>query len=279
MKMKTARTRALCVVTCLICYSPLSALALSYVEQAEWYLWGTDILGVRLNAGWPTEDVPDVELPCYLQEQCYLSADATLGYFGVTPNRPSTQPNAVMYRNGERLSEIRKRWIAKNGVTARVDNPYKSVYDPDVSYEGKGDACFVYFPFTNGGNLTSGFPLPGTVCNVPAPPTVTCDSLPSMEYDFGTAIAGRTSGLRMTQRHTLSCTNATNVTLKLGMDLRLTGLLTAQMSVNGRPVDTNGATYRVTGPATPLDFVVTTSGIETAAGDYTASSVLLMEYN
>lgn len=260
----------------MLAHSP-PASASSYADSGRFYTTRGGMLGVIFNAGWPSIDQPDVALLCRTG-QCYLGAIVTIERDGApVPTYPVASVNTVTYVNGELLSVVRQRWVAKNGTIRTVDEPNYGYPSSILPWTSTARGCFQYWPNFNN-NATVGVPLPGTVCNTPAPPDVSCESLPSMIYDFGTVAGGSTSGLRLLQRQTLSCTNATNVTLKLATDLKLTDMLTANVTVNGKPLDTHGVTLAVGRNTTPLDFVVTINGNENTGGEYTASSVLIMEY-
>jgi hypothetical protein len=234
--------------------------------------------GYTLEYAWPTPELPDLNLPCRAQ-QCYLGIMVSL-ISPWTPNRdvdPSRQENAVTYTNGELLSAVRERWVNKNGPSGRVVEPV-FIVEGYVPYLDSALGCMSYWPDRNAVGVSTGINVPQSVCGALPPPNVTCDSLPDMVFDFGTVHSGDTSGLRLSQHQSLRCSNATNVTLKLATDLKLTDMLTANVTVNGRPLDTHGVTLAVGRNTTPLDFVVTTNGNENTGGEYTASSVLIMEY-
>lgn len=186
----------------------------------------------------------------------------------------------VTYEDGELLSAVRQRFISNNGVSGRqFTNPLGGELDVLANISSiRG--CFTYrpYPALESGWTVMGIPLPGTVCGTAVPPDATCDSLPTLNYDFGTVKSGETHRLTMSQRQTLNCTNTTAVTIKLVSALRLSESLSAQMSVNGMALNANGVTLKMVGDSMPLDFVVTTVGSETGAGVYTASSVLIVEY-
>lgn len=238
------------------------------------------LLSMEVTFGWPTEDTPDIALPC-VRESCWLGPSVTI----LTPfdnwqraYNPHVSQLTIRYAKGELLSTVRARWVSQYGVTGTLNEPAWAT-SAGLPYVTSALACFQYWPNQTGSEPTVGINLPGTVCSTPAPPNVNCDSIPSMIYDFGTVAAGRTDNLRISQRHFLSCTNATNVTLKLQSALVLTRSLTANLSVNGRTIGPQGVTLDARGDSVPLDFVVTTVGTENTGGVYNASSVLIMEYN
>lgn len=217
-----------------------------------------------------------MSLPCQLS-YCYLGISVTI----VTPAHgraysPQNSLLMVTYNDGEMLSRVRARWIERHRGSGSAYEPNWAV-GPDAPYADTGLGCMQYWPVW-GGSSGVGINVPQTVCNAIPPPNVTCDSLPDMVFDFGTVPSGDTSGLRLSQQQSLRCSNATNVTLKLATDLKLTDMLYANVTVNGKPLDTHGVTLAVGRNTTPLDFVVTTNGNENTGGEYTASSVLIMEY-
>ncbi|CAI1936346.1 Uncharacterised protein [Serratia fonticola] len=240
-------------------------------------------LGMTISFGWPTAEEPDISLPCYDGRRgCWLGPVVTLD----TPANPRgylpwDSQMTVQYVNGEMLSTVRNRWIKRFGISGTIEEMYwGTANEGTMPYLHTALGCFQYWatPGSGWNDGSIGINLPGTQCGTLAPPNVTCESLPSMVYDFGTVAAGQTSGLRKSQRQTLSCTNATSVSLRLSSDLKLSQNVSAHISVNGRRLDTTGVTVPIQGNATPLDFVVTTNGNESDAGAYAASSVLIMEY-
>ncbi len=235
------------------------------------------IYGVDIDFAWPTEEQGNTILRCYTNE-CYLGAGVLVDVGTGFVYNPSAQHVAmVTYADRETLSSVRSRFISRFGVSGHVNNPGWA----DASskpYFNTAQACFQYWPYNRNSTYTKGVNLPDTVCGSLAPPDVTCESLPSMVFDFGVVRSGATTGLQMTQRQTVQCTNATNVTLKLLSDIKLSRTLTANMSVNGRTLDPTGVSMEINGNTIPLDFVVTINGNENTGGEYTASSVLIMEY-
>jgi hypothetical protein len=239
----------------------------------------TFIYGYTLEYAWPTPELPDIRLPCRAP-RCYLGIMVSL-ISPISPQRevdPTEQVNMIEYTDGELLSAVRERWVTKNGPSGRVvEHHYVGPYF--VPYLQSSLGCMSYWPDGRGPRGWLPFiNVPQSVCGAFPPPNVTCSSLPSMVFDFGTVPSGATSGLRVAQRQSLSCANATSVTLKLDTDLKLTDMLSATVTVNGEPLDTHGVTLAVGRNTTPLDFVVTTNGNENTGGEYTASSVLIMEY-
>ncbi|KYQ98875.1 hypothetical protein AWY96_10265 [Serratia plymuthica] len=258
---------------------PTVGFCASYIGMAKvinasigGYTWG-----FTLDYSWPTAETPDQILPCYRTE-CFLGISTTI----ITPEHPDRAYSpqrahtVVSYYKNELLSAVRARWIARFGASGNITEPGWT-QSTDTPYLDSALACLQYWPYnTPYGSV--GDNVPQSTCLSLTPPDVMCDSLPPLLFEFGTVASGRTSGLRLTQRQTLRCTNATSVTFRLVNDLKLTRTLTAHASVNGLSLDTNGVTLPVGRHTVPLDFVVTTTGDESDGGTYTASSVLIMEY-
>lgn len=233
--------------------------------------------GVDIDYAWPTEEPGNNVLRCYTGK-CYLGVavlfDPGIGFV----YNPSAQTVGMLtYRDRETLSSVRSRFISRFGISGHynISNWSDAMNRP---YFDTAHACFQYWPYNRDGTNTLGVNLPDTACGNLAPPDVTCESLPSMVFDFGVVRSGATSGLQLTQQQTVQCTNATNVTLKLLSGIKLSRTLTANMSVNGRTLDPTGVSLEINGNTIPLDFVVTINGNENTGGEYTASSVLIMEY-
>jgi hypothetical protein len=257
-----------------------AASAASYAQEGRIFPV-PDGYSLFVTFAWPTPEYPDIPLRCNYNDECWLGPSVTMAIPGWNRTyNPEASKLAVRYRNGEMLSSVRTRWVSKYGTTGTMQEGYWAAGNVEP-YLSTALACFQYWPdFGVGGQrYTQGVNLPDTVCSAPTPPDVTCDSIPSMVYDFGTVAAGRTDSLQMRQRHNLSCTNATSVTLKLQSALVLTRSLTANMTVNGRALGPAGVTLAANGNSVPLDFVVTTTGTENTGGSYNASSVLIMGYN
>lgn len=252
----------------------------SLVPHARFWADSSHTYAVDLEYAWPSTEYPDFALPCRNPVRCWVGPSITLLYLGNRhPTQPEASPLTVPYVHGEKLSDVRTRWVERfgtSGTTVLRKWFSKGTWGQDLR---TALACFQYWPDHRVDSATYPVNLPDTVCFSPAPPEVTCDSIPSMEFDFGTVPAGRTDSLEFRRREFLSCTNATSVTLKLLSALVMSRSLTANIYVNGRRLGPNGVTLGVDGNIVELDFLVTTTGTEHAGGSYNASSVLLMEYN
>lgn len=270
--------RVLLLATTVVLTNSYPTAATSYTTGGRIQQHG-NYLSVEVSHGWPTAEVPDIHLPCNNGHLCYLGPSVTMiNPWGNRTYYPAADGLSVTYAPGELLSAVRDRFIRKNG--ANGVHTIGRWYDvASLPYVSTALACFQYWPNFATSVYTVGVNVPNTVCSTPSPPNVSCDSIPSMVFDFGTVTAGRTDNLRLRQQRTLACSNATSVTLKLLSTIVLSRTMTANLTVNGHALGPAGLTLAATTSSVPLDFVVTTAGTENTGGSYNASSVMLMEYN
>jgi hypothetical protein len=209
-------------------------------------------------------------IPCSVSV-CYLGVSSEIG----SQQHPRIDEYVVPYVNGEKLSIIRERFISKVGVAGDVKRS-KWLHANNFWNSGQATTCFRYYPDAN--EFRWGVVIPGTACAKPGPLNVTCDPLTDMLFDFGTVSPGMTSGLQISSRQMLSCSQIVNFSLKLiSSDFKLSQTMTADMTVNGMKVDSQGFKLKTSSRDTPLDFVMTIRGNEVNGGVYSASDVLLLE--
>lgn len=269
-----------CIVILLLGCTPLSSRSVAVAANggALRYPEGgvqPGFVGMRYDFSWYDEPNPGYKPPC--RSNCYLGpAPRDMFFERETTVNPAASGVVVPFTHGETLGEIRKRYIARFGVSGTTLSKFWTTtnYLPEINWE---TICMEFQTWETAG-YTYGRTVPGAVCGRVSPPNVTCTPLTDMAFNFGTISAGTSSGQRRAVSQRVSCSNASSVTLRLVTPLRLSARTEANLTANSRSVDTFGTSFDIIGDGLDLTFEATLVGNETVGGTYTASSVLIMEY-
>ncbi|AKJ43424.1 hypothetical protein QQ39_16300 [Pragia fontium] len=204
---------------------------------------------------------------------CFLSLGPT------TPlSRGGTIPTSGPYVSlnyTDTAVDAHRKWVEKYGPTGSL-----LTYPWPRGIRGTECTGFRIFERKGSGGTiqTVDSMLQFSICGGTPPFATTCNELTSMTFDFGNVTVGNNVRRQRSISQTLSCTRASTATLRLISPLRLSSNLTATMTVNSKVLDASGASIPLSSGRAQLDFVATLEGNEKTVGVYTASSVLLLEF-
>lgn len=252
------------------------------VHAASWgavgYTWVKPVgfISAQLQWGWPAET--DRSVICNEAGGCIVTVgpwDPRGGppYGGI--NNPTWMTQRITVPMGTRTVDAFEAWTKIHGRSGEsTQSPmWAAINDLTTTCYG-----FQVFDGTSAGPYRTGRLLPGTTCGKVPEPTRRCDDLDALLFDYGTISSGQGNGERLVLQRELRCSNVSSVSFRLASPLRLSSTLTASLSVNTKPITTSGVTLEIKGGSTPLVFTSTLSGTEKRGGNYTASSVMIMEF-
>lgn len=231
-------------------------------------------LGLSFDWEWPSEEYynPNNLCPGRPGWRCWVAVSYNYGDLSWGGWPMSEFPYEVIP-----LDRIRKIFNQKWGTKGHVEVP-RFIPKQYIDRFPWGRAC-IEFQIYQSRTGVSGHRLPSATCAIINKPTASCEALPPIAFDFGPVQAGTTSGQRMEIVHNLSCSDATLTKFRLINPLHLSRNIEAEITLNGKVLNTNGIDIPAVSGITPLTITATLKGDEKIAGKYSASSVIVMDFH